>query len=144
MSDSFITMIDTIQKMRNPKGFTLTELMITVAIIAILAAIAVPIYTHYVYRSKQVEAKTLLMTIKAEQEEYRAEFQVYTSDITDLTQSNQLNSSAKWYNLTIPTANTTGFQAEARGYLADGHPEDVWFITHQEMYALHTGSEGVY
>jgi type IV pilus assembly protein PilE len=43
------------------KGFTLIELMITVAIIGILASIAYPSYTQYVQRANRAEARAILL-----------------------------------------------------------------------------------
>lgn len=43
------------------QGFTLIELMITVAIIGILASIAYPSYTQYVQRANRAEARAILL-----------------------------------------------------------------------------------
>jgi type IV pilus assembly protein PilA len=50
--------------MKNQKGFTLIELMIVVAIIAILAAIAISQYQDYVIRSQVSEGSSLADGIK--------------------------------------------------------------------------------
>lgn len=55
--------------MQRQKGFTLVELMITVAVIAILAAVALPSYTDYITRSKLVEAHTHLADLRVKMEQ---------------------------------------------------------------------------
>ena len=48
---------------KTPKGFTLIELMITVAIVAILASVALPSYTIYIARAKRADARAQLVQV---------------------------------------------------------------------------------
>ena len=62
---------------KRSKGFTLIELMIVVAIIAILAAIAIPQYKRFQAKAKAAEAKTNLGAIATAEESYHAEHDKY-------------------------------------------------------------------
>jgi type IV pilus assembly protein PilA len=62
---------------RSSKGFSLIELMIVVAIIAILAAIAIPSFLRFQMKSKTSEATANLGAIRTCEESYRAENDVY-------------------------------------------------------------------
>ena len=64
--------------MRTARGFTLLELMITVAIVAILAAVALPTYRDYVTRGKLTEAHAALGSQRVRMEQYYQDMRTYT------------------------------------------------------------------
>ncbi len=62
---------------RKTDGFTLTELMIVIVIISVLAAVALPIYSKYVRKSRTSEAVSNLGTIAMFEETYYSEADSY-------------------------------------------------------------------
>jgi type IV pilus assembly protein PilE len=61
------------------RGFTLVELMIALAIIAVLSAVAIPFYKQYVYQARRAEAQTALMGIAMDETEYYQDNYTYSS-----------------------------------------------------------------
>ncbi len=66
-------------------GFTLVEMMVVVALLAILAAIAIPAYRKYIASARKSEIYAMFGEIRNKEEAYRAEFSRYMH--TDATQS---------------------------------------------------------
>jgi type IV pilus assembly protein PilE len=66
------------------RGFTLIELMITVAIIAILAAVAYPAYTGHMTRAKRAAAKAVLQSAASKQEQHVLNARSFAADLTTL------------------------------------------------------------
>lgn len=60
-------------------GFTLIEVMITVVIVGVLAAIALPNYTEFVTRGKLMEAQTKLADLNGKQVNYWSNNNSYVS-----------------------------------------------------------------
>ncbi len=65
-------------------GFTLIELMIVVAVIAIISAIAYPSYTKSVQKSRRAEGKALLLDAANRQERRFGDSNKYTENMTQL------------------------------------------------------------
>jgi prepilin-type N-terminal cleavage/methylation domain len=66
------------------RGFTLIELMITVAVIAILAAIAVPSYYQYILRSNRSAAESFMQEVASAQERYMVDSRQFAGALTTL------------------------------------------------------------
>jgi len=95
-------------------GFTLIEVMITVVIVAILAAIAIPSYSRYVMRAKRSAAQSQMMEIANRQQQFLLANRRY-ADKDTLTASGYAlpaDVAANYgYTITLPAA------TEVPGYL---------------------------
>lgn len=97
------------------KGFTLVELMVVIAIVAILVALALPSYTRYIRKANRGEAQQLLLNWSNNQEIWRAAHTTYagSGDIAVPTHD-KYNFSVTGTSATafILTADPTGDQAK--------------------------------
>jgi type IV pilus assembly protein PilE len=66
---------------KDQSGVTLIELLATVAIVAILGAIAVPAYRNYMIRANRSEAKELLLQLQTAQEKFYLDNNAYTNNV---------------------------------------------------------------
>jgi len=92
-------------------GFTLIELMVSVAIIAILSAVAIPQYKDYVNRGRIPDATSGLATKQVQAEQFFQDNRTYsgapacTADTT----------SSKYFTFSCSSASATGFVLRAVG-----------------------------
>lgn len=94
-------------------GFTLIEVVITMAVVAILTAIALPAYSQYVQRSHRSDARLALMRSAQWMERYRTEWGSYRDATNlpvlpaDLVTSPPAGSGKTQYDISLVSTATT-------------------------------------
>jgi len=128
----------------NNKGFTLIELMITVALIGILAAIALPAYQDYVTRARRADAKNIILSVQLAQEKWRANNSSYTDSMTNLGYPGDSDQTSPdgYYKATVTNTSGTTYTITAvpQGSQAANDTECASFIINQDGTQSVTGT----
>ena len=113
------------QSVKKHNGFTLIEMLVTVAILGILSSVAFLSYNSYVSVARNVEGMDNLNSIQIAEEEYRAENNVYFAAATttaaleaasgNLWAAAPATEAARNFTYTVTLIGTTGYTATATG-----------------------------
>ena len=96
-------------------GFTLIEVMVTVAIIAILAAVALPSYSNYVVRGKIQEATTNLLDMRVKMEQFFLDNRTYQPVAVTAPNCPVPRPTLKYCNITCDVLTPTTYTVNAAG-----------------------------
>jgi len=112
------------------KAFTLTELLVVIILVGILAALAIPRFTGTTDRAMELEAQLALEKIYQLQNIYYLKHKRYTTDLAELgfqqeeVIDDQGNGRAR-YLISVTTASDSSYSARAEPQVNDLRPYTV-------------------
>ena len=84
------------------RGFTLIEVIIAMAIVAILVAVALPTYRDHMRKSRRAEAQAYLMAVASRQQQFLLDTRGYAASLTTIGIAAPTNVAAA-YDLAVVT-----------------------------------------
>ena len=139
--------------MQQNKGFTLVELMIVVAIIAILAGVALPSYQEQLSVSRRADAQSALISFANAMERYYTENNTYTAAATAgadtgtptiFSTEAPLDGATKYYDLTIFAAAASTYELRAAPKNNQANDQcGTLTVTHTGVRGLNSQDAGI-
>jgi type IV pilus assembly protein PilE len=129
--------------MQENRGFSLIELMIVVAVIAMLSAVAYPSYTDYVRRGKLTEAISALSDMRVKMEQFFQDNRTYVGACTAGTQAPLPAATSNFTFACTPAPTASAYTVKATGINAmAGFTYSVDQSNTRRTLALPTGWNG--
>ena len=118
--------------MRKQRGFTLIELMITVVVVAILAAVALPSFLDSIRKSRRADAFTAISAVQQAQERWRGSRALYADALANTAvppaAANGLGlssqSAAGYYDLSLSHVTGSGYAVTATAVAGKSQDQD--------------------
>lgn len=113
---------------RRAKGVTLIELLVTLAIAAILGAIAYPSFMGSIYKSRRADASAGLIRVQQAAERWRSSHTAYPNNLAEMGESVASSPEGRYTLTFAPTGNGTTYEATATATGAQANDTKCKFL----------------
>lgn len=107
---------------RLARGWTLSELLISLSLMSVLAAVAVPTYQQQQRQSRRSDAQVALQQLQFEQSQWRSTHETYAPSLADLGRAHNLSAQGH-YQIRISQSSAQSYTLEAHAQGGQAHDQ---------------------
>jgi type IV pilus assembly protein PilE len=105
-------------------GFTMVELTVVLAMLAMLASLAIPSYQGVVRKARRTEAQAILLGLALQQERWRADHPSYAHELAEMGAGRVDGQVSPYYRFEVVDVTATEFTVQAVAIVGRGQEHD--------------------